>query len=343
VSRVREAPTTIKILLIAIVLILLPGAVLSYVSYISVNERAGRLEAGYRGTLYMVRDKIELEVLRVEQGLRSSLGDAGTNLNGLSAARHLLSLVTANHPHGGYPVQPRWSPDGKRIFHVNNQGNASGDWQELGIAYVPAEGGDVTRIPLHSEVKIRLQGYVTGNRVSPDGRTIVFAGHKSQAPIDTMHIWTLAVDGGTPRQLTDAPAPFSDSDPCWSPDGQNIAFVRTTAPENWGVVGKANIYIVPAAGGEPRQITSERDRVFGPVLWSPDGKLLAHFSRDKDDATDGTLKVIPVNGGEPQAVAKVQGIYANKEMAWSWRWPGILDYGEFPAARENPEVVWVVS
>ena len=47
-SRAKDAPTSLKILLIAIVLILLPGAILSY---ISVNERAKRLEAGYRGTL----------------------------------------------------------------------------------------------------------------------------------------------------------------------------------------------------------------------------------------------------------------------------------------------------
>ncbi|MBE3132080.1 MAG: hypothetical protein IMZ55_01295, partial [Acidobacteria bacterium] len=97
-SRVKDAPATIKILLIAIVLILLPGAVLSCVSYISVNERARRLEAGYRGTLYLVRDKIELEVLRLEQRLRSSLDDAATDLKSLSTSRHLLSLVTANHP-----------------------------------------------------------------------------------------------------------------------------------------------------------------------------------------------------------------------------------------------------
>jgi WD40 repeat protein len=95
--------------------------------------------------------------------------------------------------------------------------------------------------------------------------------------------------------------------------------VRATAPENWSVVGKADIYIVSAEGGEARQITSESDRVFdtSPVLWSPDGKLLAFFSRDKDDAADGTLKVIPANGGEPRVVTQVQGIYANKEMAWS--------------------------
>ena len=219
---------------------------------------------------------------------------------------------------GGYPTEPRWSPDGKRIFHVNNRGNASGDWQELGIAYVPAEGGDVTRIPLHSEVKIRLQAYGTGNHVSPDGKTIVFAGHKSQAPISTMHIWTLAVAGGTPRQLSDAPAPFRDWYPSWSPDGRNIAFVRMETPKDWTGAGEGSIYVIPAGGGEPRRISSESDRVFstGQVLWSPDGKLLAFFSRDVD-GVDGTIKVIPAEGGQPRIVANAQKIFANKEMAWS--------------------------
>jgi Tol biopolymer transport system component len=221
--------------------------------------------------------------------------------------------------HGAYPMQPRWSPDGKRIFHVNKAGKASGDWQDLAIAYAPAEGGEVTTVPLKSETKIRLWAYGTGNRVSPDGNTIVFAGQKPQEGPHRMHIWTLPVGGGAPRQLSHAPAPFSDWYPSWSPDGQSIVFMRATSPENWAGVGGGNIYIVRADGGEPRQITSESDRVFdaAPVLWSPDGTLLAYFSRDKDDAADGTLKVIPAGGGEPRVVAKVQRIYANKEMAWS--------------------------
>ena len=219
---------------------------------------------------------------------------------------------------GGYPVQPRWSPDGKRIFHVNKAGQTNGGWLELGIAYVPAEGGDVTIVPLQSESKIRIWAYGASNRISPDGKTIVFAGQKPQEGEHAMHIWTLPALGGTPRQLTDAPARFRDWYPCWSPDGRNIAFVRATAPENWATVGKGNIYVMPAEGGEPRQITSESDRVFdtGPVLWSPDGKLLAYFSRD-EDSVDGTIKVISPEGGQSRIVARVQRIFANKEMAWS--------------------------
>ncbi len=221
--------------------------------------------------------------------------------------------------HGGYPVQPRWSVDGKRIFHVNKAVKGSGDWEGYAIAHVSADGGNIAIVPLKSDTKIRIWAYGAGNRVSPDGKTIVFAGQKPQEGDFRMHIWTLPVSGGMPRQLTDATASFKDWFPCWSPDGRNIAFVRATAPENWATIGRANIYVVPAEGGAARPITSESDRVFdtGPVLWSPDGKLLAYFSRDEDNAPAGTLKVIPVNGGEPQVVAKVQGIFANKELAWS--------------------------
>ena len=218
--------------------------------------------------------------------------------------------------HGRTPTQPRWSPDGKQIFHVNK---ASSNWRRLAIGYVSADGGDVTTVPIQSDVKIRLWGYGTGNHISPDGKRIVFAGQKPPEGPHTMHIWTIHIDGGEPKQLTDAPAVFRDWYPCWSPDGKYIAFVRMKTPETWAVVGGANIYVVSADGGEPRQITSESDRVFcaGPVLWSPDGKLLSYFSRDKDDAGIGTIKVISPDGGEPRAVTKVEKIYANKEMAWS--------------------------
>jgi Tol biopolymer transport system component/Zn-dependent protease with chaperone function len=227
--------------------------------------------------------------------------------------------------YGGYPTQPHWSPDGKRIVHVNLADKTSGDWwhrdgsaQCNAISFVSAEGGDVSAVSLQSETKIRIWPYGAGSRISPDGKMIVFAGQKPQE-MHAMHIWTLPVAGGTPTQLTDAPSEFRDWYPCWSPDGRHIAFVRSTAPEHWGVVGKANIYVVSVEGGEPRQITSEADRVFdtGPVVWSPDGMLLAYFSRDKDDAAVGTIKVISPEGGEPKIVTRVEKIFANKEMAWS--------------------------
>ncbi|MHC1766931.1 MAG: tetratricopeptide repeat protein [Verrucomicrobiia bacterium] len=221
--------------------------------------------------------------------------------------------------HGGYPMQPRWSPDGMRIIHVNSLNETSGDWEQLAPAFVSAEGGAVTTVPLRADTKIRIGEYGTGNRLSPDGAAIVFAGQKHQEGRHTSHLWTLPAGGGTAKPLTDGPASFTDWFPCWSPDGQNIAFVRAEWSSNWDSIWKVgNIFVIPSGGGEPRQITSETDRVFavGPVIWSPDGALMAFFSQDKDTA-DGTIKVIPATGGTVRVVTKVEAIYANKEMAWS--------------------------
>lgn len=119
-SRVKDAPTTLKILLMAIVLILLPGAILSYVSYVSVNDRARLLEAGYRGTVYMVRDRIELETLKLEQGLGASLEDAGRNLASVAASRALLAQVAVGHAWLTRPFLA--GPDGELVTPLTSIG-----------------------------------------------------------------------------------------------------------------------------------------------------------------------------------------------------------------------------
>jgi Tol biopolymer transport system component len=217
--------------------------------------------------------------------------------------------------YGGYPTKPRWSPDGKKIFHANIAPEGSGDWYKLAISVIPAEGGEVTAIPIQSDLKIEIDPVDGGNKVSPDGRMIVFPGKTPEN--SGGGIWILPVEGGRARQLVRTPDSFEDLVPCWSPDGKAVAFVRYGVPDNQNEVGEADIYIVDSAGGEPTRLTSESDRVNPASLaWSPDGKLIAYFSRS-EGSVDGTLNVIPSNGGKSRAVGKVQAIYTNKEMAWS--------------------------
>jgi dipeptidyl aminopeptidase/acylaminoacyl peptidase len=71
-----------------------------------------------------------------------------------------------------------------------------------------------------------------------------------------------------PVQLTYARE--SSSQPAWSPDGQNIAFVRA-------VDNKPQIFILPINGGEAWQLTKSSLGAFNPK-WSPDGSRIIYSS-----------------------------------------------------------------
>jgi len=215
---------------------------------------------------------------------------------------------------GGYATQPRWSPDGKKIYYLDKDGL---------ISFIPAEGGDASIVSIQSETKFVIIGWGAGLAISPDGHRIVFSGIKRG--ITGRNIWTLPIDGGTPMQITVASAPFEDQFPCWSPDGKSIAFVRTQKDDRYRLAFRAGIYIVPAAGGEVKRITDETDRVNSQAIaWSPDGTMLAYISRDDQLALvgepgswDGSLKVYSLRERKSRAVTRVQGTIVNAELAWS--------------------------
>src|SRR6266581_4472633 len=54
----------------------------------------------------------------------------------------------------------------------------------------------------------------------------------------------------------------------WSPDGKTIAFISN-------ISGRNNLWLVPAEGGWPTQLTVSDQRQTAPA-WSPDGKWIAY-------------------------------------------------------------------
>ncbi len=219
--------------------------------------------------------------------------------------------------------QPRWSPDGERIFIVARARRRRSAWQRLAIASIPAEGGSVTTVPIQSEAKIYIPPFGVGNRVSPDGKMIVFSGKTQSDPVPFLrnHIWTVPVEGGTPKQITPISGQTTDMFPCWSPDGKAIAFMRTGIPDKIGDVDDydANIYIVQASGGEPTSLTTEPDNVsFGPIEWSPDGQFIAYFSQEDDASSSGNLRIISAHGdGKSRVIGEVRDPHPGVQFAWS--------------------------
>jgi Tol biopolymer transport system component len=207
----------------------------------------------------------------------------------------------------GWPENPRWSPDGKRIYFRGFRDGPN-------ISSVPAGGGEVTIVlPFRSRKEAYESAPGGGNDISPDGKKLVFSGgirvDKDNITSYEVDIYTMPAEGGEPIKITKSPG--QDRFPCWSPDGKSIAFIRYSDPPK-DKTYIMNICIVSAEGGEVRQIASESDKVFWSCIdWSPDGKSIAYFTEDK------TIKAIPAEGGESRVIVHVDKLSNHAELAWS--------------------------
>jgi dipeptidyl aminopeptidase/acylaminoacyl peptidase len=111
---------------------------------------------------------------------------------------------------------------------------------------------------------------------SPDGSRAVFV----QANVDakregyetSLYLLDLTTANTQPRKLTNGPR---DTQPRWSPDGTQIAFIR--AVEKDGKPQPGQVFLLSLAGGDPQPLPA-LDKGARSPLWSPDGTALAVLS-----------------------------------------------------------------
>jgi len=111
---------------------------------------------------------------------------------------------------------------------------------------------------------------VGGFSFSPDGKRIAFSAQRDPDLISgfSADIYTVTVPEGVVKKIVDTPGP--DTDPQWSPDGSQVAYV-TAAGSQYFYYTDARIAVVPSGGGAPRVLSGGFDEDAGLLRWAPKG------------------------------------------------------------------------
>jgi dipeptidyl aminopeptidase/acylaminoacyl peptidase len=103
---------------------------------------------------------------------------------------------------------------------------------------------------------------VSDPQISPDGKWTACVISQANRKKDRWlsDIWLFCADGRQRVQLTNRH--HRDSSPRWSPDGRTIAFL---SPDTDDDNAKAQLWLIPVAGGEAKQLTHLRQGAGSPA------------------------------------------------------------------------------
>ena len=162
---------------------------------------------------------------------------------------------------GDFVFDPAWSPEGALAWHEWNVPNMSWDG---GVIRLRTPGGEIRTVDGGDEVS------VSQPRFAPDGRALAYVSDRS----GWWNLWLYDAASGRSRQLLRDAAEHGGPiwGPggmrfAWSPDGREIAFIRTSN-------GFSGVHVVDVAGGATRPV-GPQDGSVTALSWSPTGGRLA--------------------------------------------------------------------
>ena len=167
-----------------------------------------------------------------------------------------------------YDVQPRFSPDGRRIVFVSDRSGGDNVW------LANADGTDTVQL-----TKGNNNLYVSPE-FTPDGQYVIAS--RSGGLGGTAKLWMYHVDGGSGVALSTEPAtPPTQKQigAAFGKDGRYLWFAARTGDWQYNSIGpQYQLHVLDRETGRRSQMTTRFGSGFRPTL-SPDGRWLVYGTR----------------------------------------------------------------
>ena len=172
-----------------------------------------------------------------------------------------------------------WHPNGRFIYFLANEPptDAQRERRRLRgdiVVLDETPSRHLWRMSVADGAETRITSgadYIFAYRIAANGERIIVSRRPTRLPADSdkMELWNIAADGSTPIQLTKNAVPEEDGE--LAPDGSQVLFVAR-ANHRQEPYYNANLFLVPAKGGQVRALMPEFPHEVLRAGWATDSK-----------------------------------------------------------------------
>ncbi|MEO7038593.1 MAG: CehA/McbA family metallohydrolase [Gemmatimonadaceae bacterium] len=190
----------------------------------------------------------------------------------LELATGKVAAVTSNH---AVNLEPRWSPDGKRIAFVSTA--FEGRWHVYTMEMRDGRGAEPKRITTDRDSKLPRYYYSVYDHYlspswSPDGKELIVISNRGQI-WGTGGFWRMSSEPGDSMRLIHFEETTWKGRPDWSPDGRRVAYSSYLGTQY------NHLWLMTSDGGVPLELTYGSFDETSP-RWSHDARHIAYISNE---------------------------------------------------------------